>query len=183
MHRLIAALIFFVFAAPAMATEAGWALLREGGHVVLLRNAFTPAGGGGLPADGAACATRDGLSDRGRQQARKIGALFAARAERTERVLVSRYCNALETARIAFGDRMAEPFDPLDLAKGDATADAATAAVLGEIRGFSGAGNLVLVTHMENIRALTGAAPREGEAVIVRADGEKLHILGRIIFN
>ena len=34
-----------------------------------------------------------------------------------------------------------------------------------------------------HIRELTGVSPREGEAVIVRPDGEGLHVLGRIIFN
>ena len=48
---------------------------------------------------------------------------------------------------------------------------------------FTGDGNLVLVTHLENIMALTGAGAREGEAVIVGVDGEKLRVLGRIIFN
>ena len=51
------------------------------------------------------------------------------------------------------------------------------------VRDFSGSGNLVLVTHQENIVALTGVSPREGEAVIVRPEGDKLHVLGRIIFN
>ena len=40
-----------------------------------------------------------------------------------------------------------------------------------------------MVTHKEDIQALTGVSPREGEAVIVEADGDKLRVLGRIIFN
>ena len=52
-----------------------------------------------------------------------------------------------------------------------------------EIRAYSGSGNLILVTHLETIQALTGSRAREGEAVIVRPEGEKLHVLARIIFN
>jgi hypothetical protein len=51
------------------------------------------------------------------------------------------------------------------------------------VANFSGSGNLVLVTHQENIVALTGVSPREGEAIIVKAEGDKLHVIGRIIFD
>jgi hypothetical protein len=39
-----------------------------------------------------------------------------------------------------------------------------------------------MVTHMENIRALTGVSPREGEAVVVGLDGDGLRALGRVTF-
>ena len=55
--------------------------------------------------------------------------------------------------------------------------------VVEEVANYSGSGNLVLVTHLETIQALTGQTAREGEAVIVGSEGEKLHVLGRIIFN
>ena len=56
------------------------------------------------------------------------------------------------------------------------------AAIMQEIRDYSGSGNLVLVTHLENIKALTGDIAREGEAVIVGAEGDGLRVLGRIAF-
>ena len=105
----------------------------------------------------------------GKQQARKIGALFAARAAPVERVLSSRYCRALDTARIAF-ETDPEKFEPLDLLSADeASRKAQSEAIIAEIAKFSGSDNLVMVTHLENIRELTGISPREGEAVIVRA--------------
>lgn len=184
MFRLAAALFALLLLGPAHATEAGWALLRDGGRVVLLRHSMV--GGSGDPAgfDIENCATQQKLSERGRQQARKIGALLAARAAPIDRVLSSRYCRAFDTATIAFRDNEAEKFEPLDLLAKDAEKAAAqNAAVVGEVGDFTGGGNLVLVTHLENIMALTGAGAREGEAVIVGADGEKLRVLGRIIFN
>lgn len=169
---------------PAQATEAGWALLREGGHVVLLRHAITPGSGEPANFDIEKCPTQRNLSDRGRQQARKMSALFLARSDATERVLSSRYCNSLDTARIIFGDRIVEPFAPLDrLSNDEEAAKAQNEAVMEQIRSYSGSGNFVLVTHLENIVALTGGPAREGEAVIVRPEGEGLHILGRIVFN
>lgn len=128
------------------------------------------------------CSTQRNLSDRGKQQARKIGALFAARAASTERVLTSRYCRTRETARLAFGG--AEDFAPLDPpAANEEASKEQLDAILSEVRDYSGAGNLVLVTHLETIEALTGQSAREGEAVIVGATDNGLQVLGRIIFN
>jgi phosphohistidine phosphatase SixA len=184
MLRLAAALILLVTATAAEATEAGWALLRDGGHVVLLRHAM--ATGSTDPANIVIddCRTQRNLSERGKQQARKMGALFAARAAETERLLVSRYCRTMETARLAFDDRLIEPFDALDVPSTDpAQAQAQKAAVMKEIRDFNGSGNMVMITHLETITALTGQSAREGEALIVRPDGEALHVIGRIVFN
>jgi phosphohistidine phosphatase SixA len=183
MTRLALALIALLIASPLEATEAGWALLRDGGHIVLLTHAFSTPGAEPGNFDIKNCATQRNLSERGRQQARKMGALFAARAAETERVASSRYCRCLDTAELVFRDE-AEPLAALDLLSSDEAAAAAqTAAVMEEIRNFSGSGNFVLVTHPANIHALTGATPREGEAIIVRPEGEGLHVLGRIVFN
>lgn len=180
-RTIVAALILFL-ATGAQATEAGWALLREGEHVVLLRHAMAPGAADPAKFDIENCSTQRNLSERGKQQARKIGALFAARAASTERVLTSRYCRTKETARLAFGG--AEEFAALDPPPADEAARKEQAeAVLKEVRDYSGSGNLVLVTHLETIQALTGQSAREGEAVIVGADDNGLRVLGRIIFN
>ena len=72
----------------------------------------------------------------------------------------------------------------LDLLSADeASRKAQSEAIIAEIAKFSGSDNLVMVTHLENIRELTGISPREGEAVIVQPDGERLRVLGRIVFN
>lgn len=184
MLRLAAALILLVSATAAEATEAGWALLRDGGHVVLLRHAMTTGSSDPANFDVGDCKTQRNLSERGRQQARKVGALFAARAAETERVLVSRYCRTMETARLAYDDRLVEKSEALDVPSPDpAAAEAQKAIVMKEIRDFTGSGNLVMITHLENIIALTGQPAREGEALIVRPDGDALHVLGRIVFN
>jgi len=184
MHRTFVVLLSLLFFATAEATEAGWALLLEGEQVVLLRHAMAP--GAAEPERFAIedCDTQRNLADRGRQQARKIGSLFSARAAPTERVLSSRYCRALETGGIAFRDGEVEPFEALDLLSPDEEAAAAqNEAVMAEIRAYSGSGNLVMITHEENIKALTGVSAREGEAIIVRPTEQGLHVLGRVVFN
>ncbi len=179
MFRIAAILMLFAF--DASATEAGWALLREGEHVVLLRHAMAPGAADPANFDIEKCSTQRNLSERGKQQARKVGALFAARASPTERVLTSRYCRTKETARLAFGE--AEEFPPLDPpAANEAERMAQLASIVEEVSNYSGSGNLVMVTHLETIEALTGQTAREGEAVIVSSDGEHLTVLGRIVF-
>ena len=85
MLRSAIALMFFAFACEAGATEAGWALLREGEQVILLRHAMAPGAMDPANFDITKCSTQRNLSERGKQQARKVGALFAARAAPTDR--------------------------------------------------------------------------------------------------
>ncbi|HEY4191011.1 MAG TPA: histidine phosphatase family protein [Mesorhizobium sp.] len=178
------ALALFLLAVPSLAhaTDAGWALLRDGGRVVLLNHAMTNGTTDPANFDITKCTTQRNLSNRGKQQAGKIGALFGARSAPVERVLSSRYCRCLDTARIAF-EAEPEPFAPLDLLSTDeATKTKQLADIVGAVRDYSGSDNLVMVTHMENIRALTGVSPREGEAVVVGLDGDGLRALGRVTF-
>jgi len=182
MLRVVAIVLLLFFAVEARATEAGWALLRDGEHVVLLRNAMAPGAADPANFDIEKCSTQRNLSERGKQQARKIGALFAARAAPTERVLTSRYCRTKETARLAFGS--AEDLALLDPPPADEKArKEQISAILKEVRDYSGSGNLILVTHLETIEAITGQPAREGEAVIVGAGEDSVRVLGRINFN
>ena len=103
-----AAMLLLSSLVAAKATEAGWALLREGGQIVLIRHAFSPGSGDARGFSIDDCSTQRNLSERGRQQAEKMGALFAARAGRIERVVSSRYCRCLETATVAFEDNKIE---------------------------------------------------------------------------
>ena len=184
MLRIILIVVASLLLSPAAATEAGWALLREGGQVVLLRHAMTPGSGdpGNFNVDD--CSTQRNLSETGREQADRLGVLISVRAAHTEQVLSSRYCRCLETAQYAFDDLKPEIFealDPLSVVLDDAQAQ--IAAIVERVKSFSGSGNLVMITHKENIEALTGISARQGEAVIVRADSDKLRALGRIIFD
>jgi phosphohistidine phosphatase SixA len=184
MRRIALIVAAVMLLSPAAATEAGWALLREGGHVVLLRHAMSPGSGDPANFNINDCKTQRNLSESGREQADRMGVLLSVRGAPTERVLTSRYCRCLETAEYAFDNIKAEPFDALDPPSVDPeTAKKQLAAIVAEVKAFSGSGNLIMITHQENIEALTGVSARPGEAVIVRADGDKLHVLGRILFD
>lgn len=182
MLRYVIVLLALLLALPAGATDAGWAALREGGHVVLLRHAFISGSTEPANFDIEKCNTQLNLSERGRQQARKLGALFGARAARIEKVLSSRYCRSQDTARIAFGSQP-EIFDALNPLSQDADERSRQKeAILDVIHNFSGSELLVLVTHLDDIQELTGVSPREGEAVIVAPQEDGLRVLGRVVF-
>ena len=184
MIRLALTVLLMLAAWQANATEAGWALLRNGGQIVFLVHANAPGSGEPANFDIRNCRTQRNLSERGRQQARSIGALIAARAEPVEQVYSSRYCRCLETARLAFGEGMVEELAALEpLPDEEDAAEAQKAEITALIGGYSGSGNLVLVTHRETVEALTGASAREGEAVIVAPVEDKLHVIGRIVFH
>ncbi|MFC4175720.1 MULTISPECIES: histidine phosphatase family protein [Microvirga] len=97
-----------------------------------------------------------------------------------ERVLSSRWCRSLDTAKLAFGD-LAEPFPPLDsfFAERDRR-DAQTRAVLQLIESWDRNGVLVLVTHQVNITALTDIFPIEGEILVLRPKEKGFDLVGRI---
>jgi phosphohistidine phosphatase SixA len=186
MHRLAATLVAFLLltVSQAAGTEAGWALVRNGGQIVFLVHANAPGSGDPANFDIENCRTQRNLSESGRQQARRIGALFAARAAPVEQVYSSRYCRALDTARLAFGDRSVEILEALDsIGRASDEADERNEEIYSLIRDYSGSGNLVLVTHPENIAAMVGTKPREGQAVIVSPTDNGVEQIGSIVFN
>lgn len=163
------------------ADEALWALLRQGGQVVLLRHATTTPGMGDPPGFRLEdCATQRNLNEAGRQEAQRLGAAFRARAIPIAGVLSSRWCRCLETARLAFGT--VEPWPALDSQYHDRSRAAEQArAVQARAGQRPSGGNLILVTHGSNILAWTGIHPAQGELVVLIPQGEgKFQVAGRL---
>jgi phosphohistidine phosphatase SixA len=171
-------------AARAADDGAFWALLKEGGKIVVMRHAQTDAGIGDPPGflleD---CSTQRNLSAQGRADAVRIGARFRHQAIPVGAVLSSRWCRCLDTARLAFGrvtpspmlDSVFDQYAPTEAAK--------TREVLGWLAGRVRAGshaNVVLVTHAVNIDALAGVSLASGEMAVATLDGRrKLKVLAR----
>jgi broad specificity phosphatase PhoE len=139
--------LVLAWAIPAAAQDEPWALLRQGGHVVLLRHGVTTPGVGDPPdmrlAD---CSTQRNLSEEGRDQARRIAEGFSRFQVPVEKVLSSEWCRCIETAALAFGDGV-------------------------ELGGWRGKGNLVLVTHGSTIFAVTRVGTQMGEMLILAPRG------------
>lgn len=165
----------------AFADEALWDRLRAGGLVVAIRHAHAPGTGDPPQFRLDNCSTQRNLSASGRAQAAALGAAFRDRGIPVGRVLSSRWCRALDTARIAFGS--AEPEPALDSLFGrrDRT-ETQTATIASLIRAWPRTGgNLILVSHNANIAALTGLSPADAEIIVLTAapDGS-IQVLGRL---
>jgi phosphohistidine phosphatase SixA len=158
-----------------------WDLLRTGGQVILMRHAQTTPGVGDPPGfriDN--CATQRNLSAHGRDDARRLGDALRGRGIRVGEVLTSRWCRAIDTARLAFGRYTV--WDSLNSTFHDRSAQhAQTEAVRQRIAAFRGPDTLVLVGHGANIVALTGIHPRQGGMVVVTPDGaDGFRVAGQI---
>ena len=163
------------------ASEEAWQALRDGGTIALFRHARAPGTGDPPNFRLEDCATQRNLSAEGRRQAQAIGEEFRTRQIPVERVLSSRWCRALDTARLAFGNRT-EPFPSLDsFFAGREQEPAQTQTVRGIVQDWHSSGVLVLVTHQVNITALTGVFPGEGEMLVLRPKpGAGFDLIGRI---
>lgn len=166
---------------PASASEEAWQALREGGVVALIRHARAPGTGDPAGFKLEDCSTQRNLSEEGRDEARRLGAKFEAERVKVVRVLSSRWCRALDTARLAFGPKV-EPEPALNSAFADPAArDPRTDAVRRLIAEWRSQPDvLVLVTHQVNMTALTGSFAGEGEVLVLAPTEAGFNLAGRV---
>jgi len=171
---LIIVLVSVLMPANAQASDVWPQLRNERGLVVLMRHAIAPGGGDPAGFRLGDCNTQRVLSGEGRSQARAIGKEFTSRRIPIAEVRSSRWCRAVDTARLLDLGTV-RPTAALDsvFTASARVADRkkrATEKIIREHRGKSGV--LVLVGHQANIIDLTGIAPASGAAVVVRADAQ-----------
>jgi phosphohistidine phosphatase SixA len=182
MRWLVLLLLVLTAPSPAAADDAAvWELLRGGGQVVLMRHAVTTPGVGdpaGFRLDD--CATQRNLTDAGRADAKRVGAVLQARAIPVGRVLSSPWCRCVETARLAFG--RAEVWSPLSNLFDNRAREAEQMQALKEIAGRRPTGgNLLLVTHGSVVLPLTGIQPAPAELVVLTPEGpDRFKVAGRL---
>jgi len=186
-RRLFFVLFAYLSACPAIAAdlpseESLWNTLRSGGAIVLIRHAVTDPGVGdppGFTLDD--CSTQRNLSAKGRADAKRIGEVFRKQKVPIADVLSSRWCRCIDTAQLAFG--RVTPVAMLDSMFNDSVKPAheKVREVFTAVGRRTGAGNLILVTHAQNIQALTEVSPSPGEMLVVTMDGpRKFQLLGRL---
>ena len=152
---------------------AAWAALRQGGVVALMRHGDAPGVGDpeGWRIDD--CTTQRNLSERGRDEARSVGARLRAERIAISRVLSSPWCRCVDTATlVGVGPVQVEPAFANAFILSDRR-DALRQGGQAVIGRWRGPGVLLVVTHGENIRALAGRSPATAEIVVVAsgADG------------
>lgn len=159
--------------------------LTEGGHVLLLRHALAPGTGDPPEFRLGDCTTQRNLDERGRAQARAIGAWLRSRGVSAAAVYSSQWCRCLETARLlGIG-----PVIELPALNSFYELTQNREPNLRELRAFLGTRPehglpTVLVTHQVTISALTGAGASSGEGVLIELDGnDRYTIRARLHFE
>jgi phosphohistidine phosphatase SixA len=180
MGLLILILLISGLLAEAHADDRLWAALRSGDAVAIMRHALAPGTGDPAGFQLTNCTTQRNLSAGGRRQAQAIGAAFHQQGIPAARVLSSRWCRCLDTARLLELGAV-EPYPPLDSFFSMSDRQAGQTAAVREMLRQPRTGPLVLVTHQVNITALTGIVPSSGEIVVIRPgpDGD-LEVLGQL---
>jgi phosphohistidine phosphatase SixA len=145
-----------------------------------MRHAAAPGGGDPPGFQLGDCATQRNLSEGGRQQARRIGEAFAREGVAVAQALSSRWCRALDTARLAFPE-VANPDATLDSFFAQrSSGEEQTRLLRALVEGWRGPGVLALVTHQVNVTALTGVFPAEGEVLVLRPGAGGFELVGRL---
>jgi phosphohistidine phosphatase SixA len=169
---------------PIVARDGPPALQRlaEPRTHAILRHAIAPGGGDPAGFTLGDCSTQRNLDDRGRDQARAIGAAFREAGVTVDHLLTSQWCRAAETARLLdLGPVTEEP--ALNSFFADrSTRDEQTAATRALLAALPAGETAVLVSHQVNISALTGVYPRSGEVVILHsAEDGSIEVVGRFL--
>jgi len=178
------ALVVALFLLPASRAASGeaalWRVLASGDHVVVMRHAIAPGTGDPPDLRIGDCSTQRNLSQAGRDQAARIGALMRKHGIAKARVYSSQWCRAMETATLLdLGPVTELPALDSFFSRGDGQAQDRT------LRGWIAKQDLtrplVLVTHQVNVTALSGLYPESGEMVVMRRDaGGKLSKVGSL---
>ena len=163
-------------AGPALLAE-----LRKGGYVIYFRHTSTDfSRDDSQSKSDDDCDNQRPLTDRGREEARRIGAAIRELKIPVATVLASARCRTLETAMLAFG-RAEKSAD----VRGGPVRDPAPDRYAGLRRLLStplppGA-NLVIASHGNPFYAVAGAPYlAEGEAAVVRPLGRDFDVVARL---
>ncbi len=158
--------------------QISWRALSEGGilmmshtHVKGIDNPYRFRMGD--------CSTQVNLSEAGRSQARRVGQRFRKNNIKVGIVLHSRWCRTRETATLAFpGMTFANAsFDSFNLRPENKSYY--TKQAIKVISNWKSSNALVLMTHPENILAITGLNLIPGEALVLK---DNIEVVGKIRF-
>jgi phosphohistidine phosphatase SixA len=155
--------------------------LREGGYVLYMRHATTDMSqNDSRMTSFEDCAGQRNLTDKGREEARAIGAQVKRLGIPIGAVLASPFCRTMETARLVFGK--AQPSN--DVRGGPASAEGGRYDALRKLLStpVKRGENLVISSHGNPFQALAGSPYlAEGEIAVVRPEGaDKFSVIARI---
>lgn len=161
--------------------KALWDALRSPSHFALMRHALAPGMGDPGNFTLGRRETQRNLSEQGRQQAQRIGALFRENGIESAQMFTSEWFRCRDTAEL-LGLGPVSPLPALNsFFRNYEQKEPRTEALKRWLSQRDMDEPLVLVTHQVNITALTGVYPASGEIVVVAQDaGNGLRVLGSI---
>jgi phosphohistidine phosphatase SixA len=152
--------------------ERSIGLLKAGGHVILMRHMTTTPGVGDPEGFRLGdCSTQRNLSETGRAEAQRFGETLRRNGIAIARVLSSPWCRCVDSAQLALPEARVETDDSLAsfFQNRDSSGQrSALQTVRATIAGWSGPGNLLMVTHQQNISALAGVSLSQGAMLILK---------------
>ncbi len=141
--------------------------LKNGGNLIFIRHAYAPGGGDPDNFDLNDCSTQRNLSEKGKEQAKKIGKFFHENQIPIDKVISSEWCRCKETAEIAFKRFETKDFLNSFFSKKFSKNRTKQIEDLNKyIDRWDSSKNLVLVTHYVLISEVLNYAPSSGEIVI-----------------
>jgi phosphohistidine phosphatase SixA len=171
----------FLLSLPTTLLANDWDALREPGAIALMRHALAPGGGDPDQFTLGDCGTQRNLDNRGRDQARRIGAALRAEGIAFDAIWSSEWCRSFDTAQLMeMGAVETRPMlNSFFAGRGDRQGQ--TADTLKALSQLPPDARVMLVSHQVNITALTDVVPRSGEIIVAqrRADGA-LEVTGRV---
>ena len=158
-----------------------WALLKNPGHIVLMRHSYSPE----TPPDGDVdfkdCSTQRNLDDAGRAQARRVGDAFRKYGIKTARLVASQYCRAMETAKLT-GLGPVRELPTLNQAVGISGMLETAEKNRQYMKTIPASELTVMVSHVTNILSIAGVSLSSGEMAIVHLDKSGAVVVdGRIL--
>ena len=161
-QAMVFLLIVLFSITPAAAEPVRTAINAINADILFMRHALAPGTGDPSHFRVDDCATQRNLDERGRAQARTIGAYFRTHDIAPDVILSSQWCRCQETV-IKMDIGAAEPFAGLNSFFDGHVDRGETLAMLRARMDQIAPGQLVLmVTHQVVISAITGIAPRSG---------------------
>jgi phosphohistidine phosphatase SixA len=174
-------LAFLLALLPTLGFANDWDALDEPGAIAIMRHALAPGTSDPSNFRLGDCATQRNLDDRGREQARRIGAAFRERGYSFDAVYTSQWCRCRETAQLLDLGPVEDAPELNSFFQDFSKRESRTAEARAMIAATSG--TRMLVSHQVNISALTGRTTRSGEVLIIRMNGQKAEVLGSIMIE
>lgn len=150
-----------------------WAKLAEGGKVVLMRHGMVNpevVKGSSLVRD-PTCKNERNLSSEGVRVAQKIGEQFREHKIQISEVQHSPFCRTTDTANLIFGKGMPKEYLRPSLLFSPEETITANSKVKQEIGSYSGAGNLVLISHDVNISQIVFQMLSQTDLLVLQPKG------------